>query len=265
MKMPRGKKEIKMNKILILIFSISIFSCQPNRSEIANAEIDLGELEKKPSNENQLDRKLIKNGELEFETENIFKTTENIKIKLKNLNGYVSTERDFKSDDKQSKSLTLRIPAKSFDSFIEDLDKTVENFDFKEISITDVTEEFIDIQARLKNKKATEEKFQNLLSKANSVNDILNIEKQLGEIRGEIESVEGRLKLLENQVNFSTLNMTFYKLTTGKNNFFYRVSNAIFNGWKNFLSFIVLLFDLWPFLILAIISYYGFKKLRRKD
>jgi flagellar biosynthesis chaperone FliJ len=254
-----------MNKLLILLYSISIFSCQPNQSEIAALEINLEDLKEQPSNENQLDRKLIKNGDLEFETSNLSETTKSIKTKLKSLKGYVSTERDVKSDDRQSKTLTLRIPANTFDSFIAELDKTVENFDYKEISVKDVTEEFIDIQARLKNKKATEEKFQNLLSKANSVNDILNIEKQLGEIRGEIESVEGRLKLLENQVNFSTLNMTFYKLTTGKNNFFYRVKNAIFDGWKSLLSFIVLLFDLWPFLILAIVGYYGIKRLKRKD
>lgn len=254
-----------MKKLLLLFFSISIFSCQPNQSEIASADVNLEDLKEKPANENQLERKLIKNGDLEFETSDIPETTKNITAKLKALNGYVSTERDSKTEDRQSKTLTLRIPAKSFDTFIADLDKSVETFDFKEISVKDVTEEFIDIQARLKNKKATESKFQNLLSKANSVNDILNIEKQLGEIRGEIESVEGRLKLLENQVNYSTITMTYYKLTSGKNNFFYRVKTAIFDGWKNLLTFIVLLFDIWPFLILAILGYFGLKRLRMKD
>ena len=69
----------------------------------------------------------------------------------------------------------------------------------KTVKGEDVTEEFIDIEARLKAKRALEQQFVEIMKRANSVNDALNVERQLSDVRGEIEKIEGRKRFLENR------------------------------------------------------------------
>jgi Flp pilus assembly protein TadB len=71
-----------------------------------------------------------------------------------------------------------------------------------------VTEEFIDLEARIRTQKALEAQFLEIMKQARSVEDALEVQRQLAEVRGEIEKVEGRRKFLENQTNFSTITVT---------------------------------------------------------
>ncbi|AWW00708.1 DUF4349 domain-containing protein [Arcticibacterium luteifluviistationis] len=260
-----------MNKLLVLLFVTILFSCQSNQEELTSAsEIDLSDFaeEEEVSSDNSestIERKLIKNGKLEFETQDLSKTSKGIKENLKRLKGYISKESDYNNDYRQSKSMTLRIPAKSFDSFIESLDDYIEDFDSKIIEIRDVTADFIDNQARLKNKRLTEEKYLSLLSKASSVQDILAIEKELGAIRGDIESVEGLLKLMENKISYSSLDLSFYKVNKEESTFIYKIKKSLSGGWDNLLSFIVYVFNLWPFALLGIAIFWGIRKFRKKS
>ena len=73
------------------------------------------------------------------------------------------------------------------------------------IDSQDVTEEYIDITARLKTKKELEARYLELLKKANKVEEIVSIEKEIGNLRSDIESIEGRLRYINNAVAYSTL------------------------------------------------------------
>jgi Domain of unknown function (DUF4349) len=266
-----------MKRIYFLIISIFLFvACKENKEssvnmmelvmpEKAKAFADDVSNEEEPSSEPvDPNRKLIKNGSLDFETLDLEKTSKSVKSKIWALKGYISTESDSKEDYRHEKRLTVRIPAANFDAFMKKLTDEVQDFDRKEITIEDVTDQFVDIQARLKNKKQVEEKYLQLLKKGVTVADILKIEEQIGEIRGEIESVEGRLKLLENQVNYSTLNISFYKLKASKFNFWFRIKAAFGSGWDNLLGFVVAIFNLWPFAILLGLGIWGIRKWRKR-
>src|SRR5690606_37991293 len=122
--------------------------------------------------------------------------------------------------------------------------------------IEDVTERYYDLRTRIKNKKILEQRYLALLDKATEVKDILEIENNLNQVRIEIEGLEGQFNYLSKQVRFSTINLTFYEVLpytfdpSQREGFGARFLSALDSGWQGFLSFLVGLTTLWPFIIL---------------
>jgi len=197
----------------------------------------------------QVTQQIIREGQASFETTDLKKTKTWIESLVRRHKAYTSNDQQYKGSDRIEQRVTLRIPADRFDAFLGDLEKGVVRFDSKSITATDVTEEFIDISQRLKVKKATEERYIALLAKAASVRDVLETEKYISEVRSEIESLEGRLKYLRNRIGLSTLTLTFYQLKPEMQGFTSRFGLAFSEGWNNFLTFLLGLISLWPFLL----------------
>jgi len=262
-----------MKKLYLLIFVSSIvISCG---NEKYNDDVDLNEtvvsslqasadynfesVVKKKSNakneEISVNRKFIKNGRVVFKTDSISKTKSRINQLIKQFKGYVSSDNTSKNNTRINQYLTVRIPAKNFDAFLSELSKGVNEYDSKDITISDVTEQFYDLQSRLKNKKELEKRYLQILGKAKSVKEILEVEKEIGKLREDIESAEGRLKYLSSQIDLSTLTITFYKeieAKTEKTNRFVEAFNDGIQAIKNFGIFLV---SIWPFAILISIVY----------
>jgi hypothetical protein len=149
---------------------------------------------------NITERKLVKNGDISFEVKNIRDTRAFLQKIISKHKGYISNEKIEDYRINPTEILTIRMPNSNFDNIINEIGLQVGEFDSKRIDIEDVTAEFVDIEARLKNKKQLEGKYQELLAKANNMTDILKIEKEISLIREDIESTEGRLRYLNNQV-----------------------------------------------------------------
>ena len=213
----------------------------------------------------KVERKLIKTGNVEFETKNLEKTRKSILDLVQQNKGYVSRDNQYKSYDRVSTTLSVRIPAKDFDRVLEGIAKGVEKFERKNIQISDVTEQFLDVEARLKTKKALEIKYLEILKKARTVREILDVERELGKLRGDIEATEGKLKYLQNQVSFSTLNITYFKkiVTAEEVGFGGRISEAFKQGFENIKAFLVYMLSIWPFIIiLFLIIFYVRKRVK---
>jgi hypothetical protein len=211
------------------------------------------------------DRKLIKNGRIGFQTDDLDKTYQNILKVVKQYDAYVSSDENHNNYGELRHDLTIRIPAKDFDKFVETVGKGVDEFDYKEIQTQDVTAEYLDVEVRIKTKKEMENRYLAILQQAKSVTEMLEIERQLGDVRGEIESMEGRLRFLKNQVSFSTLNISFYtNVPYQGDSFWTRLGNSFHSGWDNLLLFIVGIVHLWPFLILIGFGVWGFRRFRKK-
>jgi hypothetical protein len=128
--------------------------------------------------------------------------------------------------------------------------------------VKDVTEEYVDVEARLKTKKDLEQRYQEIMKKATTVSEMLEIEKEMGTLRADIESIEGRLNVLKSQVSFSTLTVTIYELVTAPNFFGTRIGSGFVNGWNNLLDFFVFIVNLWPFFLLGAVGYVGIRRWR---
>jgi cytochrome b involved in lipid metabolism len=261
-----------LRPILTLLIILSIIACENQHSlndEAVNDFSALVEEEHDSQSQNKQnveisDRKLIKEGFIDFETENILDTKEQIYSAIKTSGAYVSAENVKKNNGKIKTNLIIRIPSDNFDSFIAEATKGVTEFDVKDISSKDVTEEFLDVQARIKTKKALENRYIKLLEKANEIKDILEIERQINILRTDIERIEGRLNYLQNRVAYSTVTINFYKTVASKNSIGSKFSNGFSSGWENLIWFIVSITYLWPFIFIAVVLIIGVKLYRRK-
>ena len=209
-------------------------------------------------------QKLIKEGIVEFETSDVEKTKAQIMAASSASNAYISSDKQNNVADKVSYTLIVRIPASKFDSFLKSATKDVRYFDHKQIDVKDVTAEYFDVETRLKTKKEIELRYRELLKKAGTIKDILSIETELGTIRTEIESAEGQLKLLADQVQYSTLRIEFYKITSTPAVFTYQLSSAFSKGWENLLTMLILAVDIWPFIFLGVGLWFGFRKVAKR-
>lgn len=210
------------------------------------------------------ERKIIRNGEIRFETSDNGKTLREVKAITGNLNGWISNENVFNTGDRTEYMLTIRIPASQFDALLEQIGNTAGKVESKNISSTDVTEEFIDVEARIRTKKELESRYRELLDRAEKVDELLNIERELGNLRAEIESLEGRLNFLKSQVSYSTLQVVFYQRTQTPFGFAMRLGQALHQGWNNLLGFTIGLIRLWPFLIIIPAIWITIRKWRRR-
>jgi len=220
-----------------------------------------------PGQPQQIEKKIIKTGNLRFETQELENTRNRIISAVKNARGYIQSDNSGKNYNSQYQNLTIRVPSDQFDAVIAKIGEGVAYFDEKTISQRDVTEEFVDIQARLKAKRALEDRYLVLLAKAKNVKEMLSIERELANIREEIESREGRLKYLQSQVSESTIHINFYKTTveTGVTvSYGTKILNALKGGWNGVSVFFLGLLHLWPFIILVVVGVFFVRRYIKK-
>lgn len=231
---------------------------QKNSDFIANDE-----------NQNEANTKIIKTANLRFATANIDESYALVQKSAQKYNAILQNDNTGKDYYSVYRNVTLRIPKQHFDAFINDLSKGVAYFDRKEISAQDVSEEFVDLEARLKAKQTLENRYLELLSKANKVSEILEIEKELANIREEIEAKQGRLQFLQSRVAMSTITIEMYtekpQGTGATVSYGSKMWNALKSGFNGLSSFFLGILYVWPFiLILAIVFFIIRRKLRRK-
>ena len=230
--------------------------------EMDNAAVD--DLVYDSPNQNvEIEQKLIKESYLAFETKDLDQTYKAIVAAINKYNGYIQDDSANKGYSRISRQLTVRIPTNNFQSTIDDISQNVEYFDTKRISSKDVTEEFVDLEARLKAKRTLEERYLELLKKAQNVKEVLEIERELSSIREEIEAKQGRLKYLQNKVSLSTINIEFYKLTAESKvpiSYGSKMWKAIVSGFDGLSAFFLGILYIWPFIIFLIIVFFLIKR-----
>ncbi|MEO6633935.1 MAG: DUF4349 domain-containing protein [Mucilaginibacter sp.] len=214
-------------------------------------------------------KKIIKEGEISFEAGDIKETRKVIHNSLNKFGGYIAQEIETNNSDYNRKEYNIkaRIPAKNFDLFLSGVTSAADKIDSKNIRIKDVTTEFIDITAQLANKKKLEGRYQDLLKQANKMSDLLEIENKLTEIRSSIESTQGQLNYLVKEVNYSTLDITFYTKQLVQDNgktFGYKLSSSLSGGWEILAVMFFGFMQLWPIWILTGIIIYLIKGWRRR-
>jgi hypothetical protein len=271
--------------ILFLIFLLSFSSCKKSEDSIENMAISTIKLPPKIdqvkfvkpivakaeeiNNEYDnkslaIEQKIIKTGDLRFETNDLEETYNKMITASKKHNAIIQNDTEGKDYGLIFRKIIIRVPSKNFDLFLSDVSKGLAYFDNKEISSQDVTEEYIDIDARLKAKKVLESRYLELLKKANKVTEMLEIEKQLSIIREEIEAKEGQLRYLQSQISMSTISIEFYKTVANEGgatiSYGSKIWNAILSGFNGISSFFIGLLSIWPFLIILAAGFYFIRK-----
>lgn len=258
-------------RILPILFLILMFGCEEAHQPMMYDALDEEPTQppqqaKAVADEEQpeVERKLIKTGKIEFETGDIAETRKVIFTSLEQHEGYVSSDEENAYGGRRRNTIVVRVPADHFDLLLQEVTAGVTKFDRKVIETKDVTEEFLDIEARLKTKKELEKRYLELLNRANSVSEILEVEKEVGILRSEIESTEGRLRYLQSRVSFSTLSISIYQPKPDESKFGQKFSEGFNDGWDSLASFFFFLISIWPFLIIGTAIFFGIRMWRKR-
>ncbi|MGG1398216.1 DUF4349 domain-containing protein [Bacillus salipaludis] len=180
------------------------------------ASLPSGENSKKESNQSieiQIpEKKVIYTADLELRVKKFEQTVQRIEEKVEKYGGYIAESNVIKEGKEQvSGSIRIRIPQKYFQSFLHDAEGQAAEVIQRNITGQDVTEEYVDLESRLKSKKVVEERLLSFMKKANKTEDLLKISADLATVQEEIETIEGKLKFLENQTSFSTVNIMLHE------------------------------------------------------
>lgn len=214
-------------------------------------------------------KKIVKEGEVHFESKNISKTRTALYNSLVKLGGYIAEENQTNEGDSARKeySLKIRVPANNFDQFLNSISTAAERIDSKNIRIKDVTSYYIDLSAQLVNKKALEARYLELLKRGTKIADLLAIENKVAEIRSDIDSTQGNLEYLKSQVAYSALDITFYIKPVVKYNehsFGDRLITALSGGITALSSLLIGFVSLWPLWVLSVLGYFIFRTWKKR-
>lgn len=184
------------------------------------------------------ERKLIRNADMILESGSPAESQRRVSSIAEAHGGFVvSSESRQMNAEGQLKpemtvTVTIRVPASQFDAVIGEIRGAGSRVAQDKITTQDVTEEYIDLEARIRAKQALEAQFMEIMKQARTVSDALEVQRQLSDVRAEIERLEGRRRFLENQTSLSTISVTIQPPTqiVSSTGFFYSVKRAFSEG-----------------------------------
>jgi len=153
-------------------------------------------------------QKIIQTASLGLHVDDVRATAEKVTDYVESIGGYIENASVDRYDQGYYGYLTLRVPNDKFDTILEEL-KGMANYVVSEYkNAEDVTETYVDLQARLENYKAEEQQYLAIMDKADTVEWILQVTNALYQVRAEIESLESRLKYYDTRVDYSSINLS---------------------------------------------------------
>lgn len=152
------------------------------------------------------DEKIIKNGNLSLETLEFDKFISELETSVSTLGGYVESNETYGSVGYRYANYTVRVPSQSYSTFIKAVGNMGTVISMNE-SISNVTLQYIDIEARLSALTAERDSFQKLMDRAETIEEILQIQGYLTDVNYKIESYTSQLNSLKNKVSYSTVRL----------------------------------------------------------
>jgi hypothetical protein len=163
---------------------------------------------------------------------------DSVAVLSRELGGYVVSSNKYKSkDDRLSGMITIRVPAERFDDAFAQLRGLAIDVPYENTSSVDVTEEYTDLEAQLHNLEATEAQYLSLLEKAETVEDILKVQQQLSNVRGQIERIKGRMQYLDRTSDMSLIEISLQeKKSIEKNG--WKASDTLLSAVRGLITFL---------------------------
>ncbi len=155
------------------------------------------------------DRKVIRNGSLSILVNNAESAIFDINKVADDMNGFVEYANIYEvSEGVKSGSATIRVPSDKFTEAIEKIKSLAIKVERESIDSRDVSAEYVDLEARIKNYRFEERQYQEIMDKALKIQDILDVASRLAEVRGRIERTEGQLNHLSRQIDMSAISIS---------------------------------------------------------
>jgi hypothetical protein len=181
--------------------------------------VSLNDAVKSDSTTAAMERKIIRDAELTMEVPSTTETQRAVTSIAESHSGFVVTseakQREATEPAKRTLDIKLvvRVPSNQFGAALNEIEGLATNLTQRNVNGQDVTEEFIDLEARLKTQKALETQFLEIMRQANKVADALEVQRQIADVRTEIEKLEGRRRFLESRTSLSSITVNIQSPT----------------------------------------------------
>lgn len=239
---------MKIYKILILLTTFLIFSCSSESETGGFSESKMSispemammedvRISTPPTSLGNEEKKIQRNANISIEVKNLDESIDKLNEIILLFNAEIISSNKGGMDFGQPyANIRIRVLSGNLDSAINEFKKLSTKIISENIYTNDVTEEFIDTEARLKIMKSTEDRFNSLLLKSETVEEIIQVEKELMRIRGDIESLEGRLNYLSKTTDTSEINLNLNEQIpiTGES---WKINDSFTSALQNLSSF----------------------------
>lgn len=239
---------MKIYKILILLITFLIFSCSSESETGGFSESKMSispemammedvRISTPPTSLGNEEKKIQRNANISIEVKNLDESIDKLNEIILLFNAEIISSNKGGMDFGQPyANIRIRVLSGNLDSAINEFKKLSTKIISENIYTNDVTEEFIDTEARLKIMKSTEDRFNSLLLKSETVEEIIQVEKELMRIRGDIESLEGRLNYLSKTTDTSEINLNLNEQIpiTGES---WKINDSFTSALQNLSSF----------------------------
>lgn len=203
-------------------------------------------------------KKVIKEGRMGIKVGDVHKARGVVDGVVARYGGYYAQDSFNDSGHDESYTLVIRIPNADYEKLIADIEKGGGKVLYKEINARDVSEAYYDVQTRLANKRVSLQRYRELVKQARNIEEVLEVEEYIRRLEEEIESAEGRLRFLSDQVAYSTLALTLTKykdyVPVERETFWGRLKESARLGWRIIVEIFLLAVKLWPILIIAAVA-----------
>ena len=223
-------------------------------------------------------RKLIRTIYLSLQTTEFDSVLSDLSAKTTELGGYIENSsisgNSYYYQSTRYASYTIRIPSDQLDQFV-DIVGELGNVTQKNESVEDVTLQYVDVESRKKALETEQERLLELLSQAENMEDLLAIESKLSDVRYELENYGSQLRMLDNQIDYSTVNVDVDEVKrvtdTGEKSFFgeikERFGDSLYTVGRDMRRFVILVLGSLPILIvwavIIIVVVLAVKKIRK--
>ncbi|MFF2094364.1 DUF4349 domain-containing protein [Paenibacillus sp. NPDC058174] len=188
-------------------------------------------------------QKLIYKANLSMEVSAYEEAVTQLRTAIHQSGGYILQFQDGQYHNEKGSTYTIKVPSSAFMSFIDRLDGIKHTRFERQLGATDVTEEYVDLESRLKAKQVVEERLLGFIDKAERADDLVKFSQQLSVVQEEIEQIKGRVRYLDRNVAFSTIELRLYQpssaamANTGKT-LGAKMSSALNGSFKGLMTFL---------------------------
>ena len=198
-------------KAALMSTPAALYSSSRNRGGGGGGGLSVDAALNAPASPGQSDapaiHKVIRNGSLDLLVSDVGQSIDKIGSLVTNVGGFVEKSTQTNSGG-HSATVTLRVPAARLDQVITQIKGLATAVDRESVEVRDVTREYIDLDARLRNAQAEEAQYLQILKRATTIKDTLDVTEKLSDVRGRIEQMQGEMKFLVAQIDMSTLEIS---------------------------------------------------------
>lgn len=215
------------------------------------------------------DQMIVQTSSIDLEVQDVTGALDSITSIATAHGGYIgSMSVNTRSGDRLYGLATMRVPASSFDPVIGEI-KKLGAVKSQSLQADDVTEEYIDLQARRDALAGQLVQYQRIMEKAENVSEILEVQQAIERVQIELDRIDGRLKYLDNRVDYATITVSVHEpegVGTGGG---FSITSVINDGIAGLLAvtagIVIVVISLVPFIILAGIAYLVYRVWKRRQ